>query len=297
MCSATTRTTDLDALTDHQRGHGADRRDRDEQRHRRDLHAARRLPRHRHVRLHHRRRERWAGHGDGHGHGRVRERCPGREPTRRSSRVEDTAHTFVAVRLRLHGSERHAGRQPGGHRRHDAPRRRRADRQREPRRRGRRDRSVPTSPAASSSSRPATNASGSGYASFTFQVRDDGGTANGGDDLDPSADTITINVTADNDDPDAVDDTLTVARNAAADRGRRPRQRHGRRERHPARSPGRPTVPRARSRSPAAAPASPTIRPPGRRGRTPSPTRSATATAASTPGPSTSRSATPRPTP
>ena len=29
---------------------------------------------------------------------------------------------------------------------------------------------------------PATNASGSGYASFTFQVRDDGGTANGGDD-------------------------------------------------------------------------------------------------------------------
>ena len=61
---------------------------------------------------------------------------------------------------------------------------------------------------------PATNASGSGYASFTFKVRDDGGTADGGDDLDPSADTITINVTADNDDPDAVDDTLAVARNA-----------------------------------------------------------------------------------
>ena len=61
---------------------------------------------------------------------------------------------------------------------------------------------------------PATNASGSGYASFAFKVRDDGGTANGGDDLDPSADTITIDVTADNDDPDAVDDTLTVARNA-----------------------------------------------------------------------------------
>ena len=61
---------------------------------------------------------------------------------------------------------------------------------------------------------PATNANGSGYAAFAFKVRDDGGTANGGDDLDPSADTITINVTADNDDPDAVDDTLAVARNA-----------------------------------------------------------------------------------
>ena len=48
---------------------------------------------------------------------------------------------------------------------------------------------------------PAANASGSGYASFTFQVRDDGGTADGGDDLDPSANTITVDVTADNDDP------------------------------------------------------------------------------------------------
>ena len=34
---------------------------------------------------------------------------------------------------------------------------------------------------------PAANANGAGYASFTFQVQDDGGTANGGVDLDPSA--------------------------------------------------------------------------------------------------------------
>ncbi len=33
---------------------------------------------------------------------------------------------------------------------------------------------------------PAANANGTGYASFTFQVQDDGGTANGGVDLDPS---------------------------------------------------------------------------------------------------------------
>src|SRR6185436_14942629 len=31
---------------------------------------------------------------------------------------------------------------------------------------------------------PVANANGAGYASFTFQVRDDGGTANGGADLD-----------------------------------------------------------------------------------------------------------------
>ena len=33
---------------------------------------------------------------------------------------------------------------------------------------------------------PAANANGAGYASFTFQVQDDGGTANGGVDLDPT---------------------------------------------------------------------------------------------------------------
>ena len=48
---------------------------------------------------------------------------------------------------------------------------------------------------------PAANANGAGYASFTFQVQDDGGTANGGVDLDQSANTITINVTSVNDAP------------------------------------------------------------------------------------------------
>ncbi|MBK1724537.1 DUF4347 domain-containing protein [Thiocystis violacea] len=48
---------------------------------------------------------------------------------------------------------------------------------------------------------PAADASGAPYASFTFQVQDDGGTANGGVDLDPSANTFTLNVTAANDAP------------------------------------------------------------------------------------------------
>jgi subtilisin family serine protease len=42
---------------------------------------------------------------------------------------------------------------------------------------------------------PATNASGPAYASFTFQVVDDGGTANGGVNTDPTPNTLTINVT------------------------------------------------------------------------------------------------------
>ena len=53
---------------------------------------------------------------------------------------------------------------------------------------------------------PAQNASGTGYASFTFQVRDNGGIANGGVDLDPSPNTFTIDVAADNDRPNAVND-------------------------------------------------------------------------------------------
>jgi hypothetical protein len=42
--------------------------------------------------------------------------------------------------------------------------------------------------------RPATSATGTNYANFTFQVRDDGGTSNGGVDLDPSANRLTFNV-------------------------------------------------------------------------------------------------------
>ena len=48
---------------------------------------------------------------------------------------------------------------------------------------------------------PAANANGAGYASFTFQVQDNGGTANGGVDTDQSANTITVDVTAVNDAP------------------------------------------------------------------------------------------------
>jgi Ca2+-binding RTX toxin-like protein len=48
---------------------------------------------------------------------------------------------------------------------------------------------------------PAANGNGTGYASFTFQVRDDGGTLNGGVDLDQSPNTYTFDVTAVNDAP------------------------------------------------------------------------------------------------
>src|SRR5262249_4363728 len=42
---------------------------------------------------------------------------------------------------------------------------------------------------------PAGAATGTGYTSFTFQVQDNGGTANGGVNLDPTPNTMTINVT------------------------------------------------------------------------------------------------------
>ena len=48
---------------------------------------------------------------------------------------------------------------------------------------------------------PVADANGTSYASFTFQVQDNGGTANGGVDLDQSANTMTANVTAVNDAP------------------------------------------------------------------------------------------------
>ena len=54
---------------------------------------------------------------------------------------------------------------------------------------------------------PAANANGTGYASFTFQVQDDGGTANGGVDLDPPPNTMTVNVTAVNDAPAGTNNT------------------------------------------------------------------------------------------
>ena len=65
---------------------------------------------------------------------------------------------------------------------------------------------------------PGLNANGAGYASFTFQVKDDGGTANGGADTDPTPNTITLNVTAINDAPTAsnLSGALTLAEDAAA---------------------------------------------------------------------------------
>ena len=56
----------------------------------------------------------------------------------------------------------------------------------------------------------APNASGAAYATFTFQLRDTGGTANGGADTDQSPNTITLNVTAVNDPPVANPDTAAV---------------------------------------------------------------------------------------
>ncbi|EMI57701.1 LamG-like jellyroll fold domain-containing protein, partial [Rhodopirellula sallentina] len=46
---------------------------------------------------------------------------------------------------------------------------------------------------------PVADENGSGYASFTFRVQDDGGTANSGSDIDPVPNTITFDVTAQND--------------------------------------------------------------------------------------------------
>jgi len=73
---------------------------------------------------------------------------------------------------------------------------------------------------------PVANASGTGYTSFTFQVEDDGGTANGGVDKDPSPNTITIDVVPVNDAPAGLpsitgtameDQTLTADTSAISD--------------------------------------------------------------------------------
>ena len=62
---------------------------------------------------------------------------------------------------------------------------------------------------------PAANANGDAYATFTFQVQDDGGTANGGEDTDQSANTITVNVTSVNDAPAGTDNTVTTNEDTA----------------------------------------------------------------------------------
>ena len=55
---------------------------------------------------------------------------------------------------------------------------------------------------------PPAGTHGTGIASFTFQVVDDGGTANGGIDTDPTANTITFDVASVNDAPDGIDRTV-----------------------------------------------------------------------------------------
>ncbi len=62
---------------------------------------------------------------------------------------------------------------------------------------------------------PAANANGLSYARFTFQVQDNGGTANGGVDLDQSANTITVNVTPVNDAPAGANNTVTTVEGTA----------------------------------------------------------------------------------
>src|SRR5206468_3369183 len=57
---------------------------------------------------------------------------------------------------------------------------------------------------------PAVDANGMAYTSFTFQVQDNGGTANGGVDVDPTPRQLTVNVTAVNDAPVGTPKTVTT---------------------------------------------------------------------------------------
>src|SRR5207248_8296276 len=57
---------------------------------------------------------------------------------------------------------------------------------------------------------PAANANGLAYASFTFQVQDDGATGGLNQNLDQSANTMTVNVTSVNDAPAGTDETVTT---------------------------------------------------------------------------------------
>jgi hypothetical protein len=62
---------------------------------------------------------------------------------------------------------------------------------------------------------PASNAHGASYASFSFQVQDNGGTANGGVDLASTPNSITFSVTANNDAPLGVNKTVTTQEDVA----------------------------------------------------------------------------------
>ncbi|MFH5776701.1 FG-GAP-like repeat-containing protein [Paracoccus sp. NGMCC 1.201697] len=60
--------------------------------------------------------------------------------------------------------------------------------------------------------RPAANGNGAPYASLTFQVQDNGGTAGGGVDLDPTPNRLTFNVAAVNDAPVLIGDLHATVR-------------------------------------------------------------------------------------
>ena len=62
---------------------------------------------------------------------------------------------------------------------------------------------------------PDANANGAAYGSFTFQLKDDGGTANGGSDLDPTPATMTVNVTSVNDAPAGFDHGISVVQSTS----------------------------------------------------------------------------------
>jgi len=57
---------------------------------------------------------------------------------------------------------------------------------------------------------PALNDNGTAYDTFDFQVRDDGGTPNGGQDTDQTPNTVIIDVVSVNDAPDGTDNTVTT---------------------------------------------------------------------------------------
>ena len=89
----------------------------------------------------------------------------------------------------------------------------------DPQRRGRDRRPVhrrsPTSMPAIWCSRRRPTPTARAMPSFTFQVQDNGGTSNGGVDLDPTARTLTINVTAVNDAPVGTANTVTTNEDTA----------------------------------------------------------------------------------
>src|SRR5205085_1745929 len=61
---------------------------------------------------------------------------------------------------------------------------------------------------------PPTNSGGTSFSSFTFKVRDDGGTDNSGSNTDATARTMTLNVTMVNQAPVGADNAVTTLENA-----------------------------------------------------------------------------------